>query len=91
MDSHMRAIDGFNYCTSLCRIAIPSSLEEIWGDGFTNCPSLRLVIIRAGCRLKRNGGLQNARWFIVYEDEYENMKHSRRDIHLDIGGRVVFG
>jgi hypothetical protein len=50
-------------------------------------------MIRAGCRLKRNGGLQHVHPFIVYEDEYEyeneNMKCRRRQVHLGLGGRKV--
>jgi hypothetical protein len=88
-DSHLREINGFSECTSLCRIEIPSSVEVISNDAFQSSPSLRVVIIRAGCRLRRNKGLQNLRPFLVYEDEYEKMKHSRRQLHLGIGGRKV--
>jgi hypothetical protein len=88
-DSHLRELDGLGYCTSLCRIEIPSSVEVIGHGGFARCPSLHVVIIRAGCRLSRKGGLQNVHAFVVYEDEYENMKHSRRQLHLGIGGRKM--
>jgi hypothetical protein len=48
-----------------------------------------VVIIRAGCRLRRNKGLQKLRPFLIYENEDEDMKRSRGEVHLGIGGRKV--
>jgi hypothetical protein len=89
-DSHLRRISGFWNCSSLCRIEIPSSVEVIGPNAFMYSPSLRVIIIHAGSRLRRNEGLQNVRAFVVREDEYENMKRSRREVHLGIGERKVW-
>jgi hypothetical protein len=88
-DSHLREMNGFRKCTSLCRIESPSSVEQIRLFSFYKCMSLRVVVIRTGCRPKSNKGFQKVRPFLVYEHEDEDMKHSRRQIHLGIGGRKV--
>jgi hypothetical protein len=36
-DSHLRKIDGFEQCPSLCRTEIPSSVEVIELHGFFEC------------------------------------------------------
>jgi hypothetical protein len=86
-DSQLRDISGFQECTSLCQIEIPSSVEVIWTYGFWDPSSLRVVIIRAGCRLRGSKALQRIHPFVHYEDE--DVKHSRRQFHLGIGGRKV--
>jgi hypothetical protein len=48
---------------------------------------LRVVIIRTGCRLRRNERLQKVRRFLVYESE--DVKRSRRQVYLGMGGRNV--
>jgi hypothetical protein len=68
---------------------MPSSVEVIGDGGFRDSILLRLVIIRAGCRLRRNEEFQKLRSFLVDEDGNEDMKHSRHYIYLGIGGRKI--
>jgi hypothetical protein len=86
-DSHLKEIDGFRECTSLCQIEIPSSVEVIGPCGFWDSLSLRVIIIRARCQLRITERLQWIRPFAHYEDE--DMKHSRLQVHLGIGERNV--
>jgi hypothetical protein len=51
-DCHLKVIDGFRECTSLCRIEIPSSVELIREDGFSGCDSLSEVIFAPDSHLK---------------------------------------
>jgi hypothetical protein len=85
LESHTRGIWGFGQCTSLHRIEIPSSVEVIESTAFFLCPSLRVVVIHAGCRMRRNGRLRAIRPFIVYEED--DMKASRSLFHLGVGGK----
>jgi hypothetical protein len=57
-DSHLRKIDGFDHCTSLCRIEIPSSVEVIELYGFFECTSLNEVIFLSESHLKEINGFQ---------------------------------
>jgi hypothetical protein len=82
--------NGFTECRSLTTVIFASESHLIERGGFRDCPSLHVVIIRAGCRLRRKEGLQNVRAFVISEDEYENKKPSRREVHLGIGGRKVW-
>jgi hypothetical protein len=84
-ESHLREISGFEQCTSLHRIEIPSSVEVITLTVFFSCPSPRVVVIHAGCQMKRNEGLRAIRPFIVYETD--DVKASRSLFHLGVGGR----
>jgi hypothetical protein len=52
----LREIDGFGYCTSLCRIEIPSSGEMIRPNGFVGCRSLRTVIFSSESHLREING-----------------------------------
>jgi hypothetical protein len=72
-------------CKALHRIEIPSSVEVIKKSGFFLCPSLRVVIIDAGCRMRISEAFRAIRLFLVSEDE--DMKESRSLAHLDVGGR----
>jgi hypothetical protein len=77
-NSHLRQISGFDGCTSLPQIEIPSSVEDV--DGFRMCNSLRVVILHAGCRVRRNEGFRLAHPFLVHDDEA--VKSCRRLFHL---------
>jgi hypothetical protein len=68
-DSQLREISGFQQCRSLHRIEIPSSVEVIWKNSFSNCTLLRVVIIRARCQIRNNEGFRNLHPFIVYGNE----------------------
>jgi hypothetical protein len=57
--SHLRKIDGFHRCTSLCRIEIPSSVEVIGDFGFCECTSLNEVIFSSESHLREMKGFQH--------------------------------
>jgi hypothetical protein len=58
-DSHLRKIDGFAQCTSLCRIEIPLSVEMIEWNGFYKCTSLNEVIFSSESPLREIHGFQH--------------------------------
>jgi hypothetical protein len=55
-DSHLKKIDGFQRCASLCRIEIPSSVEVIEFYGFCECTSLNEVIFSSESHLREIHG-----------------------------------
>jgi hypothetical protein len=55
-DSHLKGIDGFGKCTSLCRIEIPSSIDKICISGFLGCTSLNELIFLSDNHLKQIDG-----------------------------------
>jgi hypothetical protein len=57
-DCHLKQIDGFRECTSLCRIEIPSSVKIITQYGFYECPSLSEIHFTSNCHLRQFGGFQ---------------------------------
>jgi hypothetical protein len=57
--SHLREISGFQYCTSLCRIEIPSSAEKIGDWGFYCCTSLNEIIFSSDSHLREISGFQH--------------------------------
>jgi hypothetical protein len=56
--SQVKEIDGFQKCTSLCRIEFPSSLEIIGEDSFKECISLTEIIFPADSHLKAINGFR---------------------------------
>jgi hypothetical protein len=54
----LREISGFQVCTSLCQIEIPSSIEVIWNFGFSGCRSLNEVIFSSGSHLREISGFR---------------------------------
>jgi hypothetical protein len=52
----LRDICGFGHCTSLRRIAIPSSVETIKSNGFFGCTSLSEITFSSDSHLKRISG-----------------------------------
>jgi hypothetical protein len=82
----LRDIDGFNGCTTLRQIEIPSSVERIGRFGFRRCGSLSVVMMSAECQLTTNKGFRQTRSFIIYEDE-NDVKERRSLIHLGNVGR----
>jgi hypothetical protein len=57
-DNQIRIIDGFQQCTSLCRIEIPASVEEIGQSGFRECLSLNSVLFPSDSHLRIIEGFQ---------------------------------
>jgi hypothetical protein len=55
-DSHLREIDGFCQCNSLCRIDIPSSVEIIHQAGFHECAALNEIIFSVDSYLRQIQG-----------------------------------
>jgi hypothetical protein len=51
-DSQLKSISGFEGCTSLCRIEIPSLVEIIGFDGFRRCTSLNEIIFSSDSQIK---------------------------------------
>jgi hypothetical protein len=84
-NSHLREIDGFSESRSLSRIEILSSVETIGWYGFYGCTFLRVVIIRAGCRMRLDRHLRNMKPFLAYEED--DLKQRRNLIHLGFGRR----
>jgi hypothetical protein len=84
-DSHLKEIVGFRGCTSLCRIEIPSSVETIGIGAFFGSTSLRVIIIRPGCRIRGNTGLHMIKSFLGHEDD--DLKECRRLVHPGFGRR----
>jgi hypothetical protein len=58
-ESQLREIDGFQHCTSLCRIEIPPSVETIKKSGFHGCTSLIEVIFSSDSHLMAIDGFQH--------------------------------
>jgi hypothetical protein len=54
----LREIDGFCECTSLCRIEIPSSVEEITLNGFFGCTSLNEIVFSSDSDLRTIEGFR---------------------------------
>lgn len=54
---------AFAKCSSLEKIEIPNSIEEIGTDAFTSCSNLREVIIR-----KEKGSIAGSPWGCIYGD-----------------------
>jgi hypothetical protein len=52
-DIDLKQIDGLHKCTSLGRIAIPSSVEILSGGGFSECISLTEVVCASDIDLKQ--------------------------------------
>jgi hypothetical protein len=55
---HLREINGFCECRSLCRIEIPSSVEAIGTDGFYGCISLNEVVFSSDSHLIKIDGFR---------------------------------
>jgi hypothetical protein len=55
---HLRQIKGFQACTSLCRIEIPSSVEIISSNGFDHCTSLNELVFSTASHLRTIDGFQ---------------------------------
>jgi hypothetical protein len=55
-NSHLREIDGFFGCKSLCRIEIPSSVEVIGRFGFFGCRSLKEISFSSESHLREIRG-----------------------------------
>jgi hypothetical protein len=83
-NNNLREKRGFQYCTSLCRIEIPTSVEKIRSDGLDEWISLHLIIIRTGCRMRINAGLRDFNPFLVSEDD-DHLKEGRSATHLEFG------
>jgi hypothetical protein len=47
-NSHLRRIDGFQFCGSVIGIDIPASIELIDSLAFSGCSGLKDVIFEAG-------------------------------------------
>jgi hypothetical protein len=57
--SHVKRINGFHRCTSLCRIDLPSSVESIGMDGFFACASLNEVVFLSDSYVRQIDGFQH--------------------------------
>jgi hypothetical protein len=77
-NSHVKQIAGFHQCASLFQIEPPLSVEDV--SGFRGCNSLRVVILQAGCRVRRNEGFRLGHPFLLHEDK--TVKSCRRLFHL---------
>jgi hypothetical protein len=55
---HLREIDGFQKCISLCRIEIPASVELIGDLGFFQCTSLTEIFFLSDSHLREIRGFQ---------------------------------
>jgi hypothetical protein len=55
----LREIDGFGNCTSLSRIEIPSSVEQVKCNGFFGCTSLNEIIFSGESHLREIDGFGN--------------------------------
>jgi hypothetical protein len=51
-NSHLREINGFQHCTSLCRLEIPSTIERIGWFGFLRSTSLNKMIFSSNSHLR---------------------------------------
>jgi hypothetical protein len=78
--SHLREIYEFWKSTSLCRIEIPSSVEVIGYDGFNACTSIRVIINRAGWRMRGDEALCRIKPLLVYEEN--DLREGGSLIHL---------
>jgi hypothetical protein len=56
--NHLKKIDVFRGCASLCRIEIPSSVEVIRWHGFLECTSLNEICFSSDSELREINGLQ---------------------------------
>jgi hypothetical protein len=59
--NHLRKIDGFIACRSLCRIEIPLSVEKIGSEGFCGCTSLNEIVFSSGTHLREIRGFSACR------------------------------
>jgi hypothetical protein len=57
-DSHLRDLNGFCACTSLCRIEIPSSVEVIGMRGFLQSTSLSEIDFSSDSHLREIDGFR---------------------------------
>jgi hypothetical protein len=48
-NSRLREIAGFGFCTSLCRMVLPTSLQSIRDWAFHGCAGPRVVEFPFGC------------------------------------------
>jgi hypothetical protein len=60
-DSHLQVINGFQVCPSLCRLEIPTTVEQIGSTSFSTCKALREVTFAAPSRLQVINGFQECR------------------------------
>jgi hypothetical protein len=58
-NSRLRAIHGFDSCTSLCRIEIPASVQIISIFGFMGCSSLNEIVFASNSRLRELRGFRS--------------------------------
>jgi hypothetical protein len=60
-NTHLNEIQGFDNCTSLSRITIPSTVELILESCFSGCTALTEVIFEGHSHLKEIRGFQDCR------------------------------
>jgi hypothetical protein len=82
-DGHLRKISWFGERTSLSRIEHLRSVEVFGRGGFNSWQSLRVVIVQAGCGMRKKDWLKHIKTFLVYEPE--SMKKRYRFVHHGIG------
>jgi hypothetical protein len=54
--SALKGISGFENCTSLCQIEIPSSVEQIGSFGFKGCKSQNEIVFSSDSHLRQIDG-----------------------------------